>query len=99
VNLPQPIALSYPIFDSTGSIFDGGYYTVDSFATWQFTRTLECPWPPCINPLGRPIAELGSINEFQSAASSNYNGATLSMNRRIARGTYFRFSYTHARHG
>jgi hypothetical protein len=39
VNLPQPIALSYPIFDSTGSIFEGAYYTVDSFATWQFTRT------------------------------------------------------------
>jgi len=97
VNLPQPIALTYPIFDSTGSVFEGGYYTVDSFSTWQFTRTLECPWPPCINPLGRPIAQLGSINEFQSAASSNYNGATLAVNRRIARGTYFRASYTYAR--
>jgi hypothetical protein len=96
VNLPEPVALTYPIVDSTGSIFDGGFYTVDSFSTWQFTRTLECPWPPCINPLGRPIAQLGSINEFQSAASSNYNGATLSVNRRIARGTYFRVSYTYA---
>ena len=46
---------------------------------------LDCPWPPCISPLGRPIAELGSISEFQSAASSLYNGATLSLNRRIAR--------------
>jgi hypothetical protein len=97
VNLPQPIALTYPIFDSTGSIFEGGYYTVDSFATWQFTRTLDCPWPPCINPLGRPIAELGAINEFQSAASSIYNGATFSVNRRVARGTYLRLSYTYAR--
>jgi len=97
VNLPQPVALTYPVFDSTGSIFEGGSYTVDSFSTWQFTRTLQCPWPPCINPLGRPIAELGSINEFQSAASSNYNGATLSLNRRVARGTYFRLSYTYAR--
>ncbi len=97
VNLPQPSALTYPIFDSTGSIFTGGYYTVDSFATWQFTRTLDCPWPPCINPLGRPIAQLGAINEFQSAASSNYNGATLSVNRRVARGTYLRFAYTYAR--
>jgi carboxypeptidase family protein/TonB-dependent receptor-like protein len=97
VNLPQPIALTYPIFDTTGSSFESGYYTVDSFATWQFSRTLDCPWPPCINPLGRPIAQLGSINEFQSAASSNYDGATLSMNRRIARGTYFRFSYAYAR--
>jgi hypothetical protein len=96
VNLPQPTALTYPIFDSTGSIFSGSYYTVDSFATWQFSRTLDCPWPPCINPLGRPIAQLGAINEFQSAASSYYSGATLSINRRVARGTYLRFSYTYA---
>jgi Carboxypeptidase regulatory-like domain/TonB dependent receptor len=96
VNLPPPVALSYPIFDSTGSIFSGGYYTVDSFATWQFSRTLDCPFPPCINPLGRPIAQLGAINEFQSAASSVYNGATLSINRRVSRGTYLRLSYTYA---
>jgi len=96
VNLPQPVAQTYPIFDSTGSIFSGGYYTVDSFATWQFSRTLDCPFPPCINPLGRPIAQLGAINEFQSAASSVYNGATLSINRRVARGTYMRLSYTYA---
>jgi len=96
VNLPQPTALTYPIFDSTGSIFQGGYYTVDSFATWQFTRSLTCPWPPCINPLGRAIAQLGAIDEFQSAASSYYNGATLSINRRVARGSYLRLSYTYA---
>ncbi len=96
VNLPQPVALTYPIFDSTGSIFQGGYYTVDSFATWQYTASLTCPWPPCINPLGRPIAQLGAMNEFQSAASSYYNGATLSINRRVARGAYFRLSYTYA---
>ena len=97
VNLPQPTALTYPIFDSTGSIFQGGYYTVDSFATWQFTQSLTCPFPPCINPLGRPIAQLGAIDEFQSAASSYYNGATLSINRRVAHGTYLRVSYTYAR--
>jgi hypothetical protein len=96
VNLPQPLALTYPLFDSTGSIFSGGAYTVDSFSTWQFSRSLTCPWPPCINPLGRPIADLGAINVFQSAASSNYSGATLSINRRVARGTYVRFSYTYA---
>jgi hypothetical protein len=96
VNLVQPTALTYPIFDSTGSIFQGGYYTVDSFATWQYTRSLTCPFPPCINPLGRPIAQLGAINEFQSAASSYYNGATLSINRRVSRGTYLRLSYTYA---
>ncbi len=96
VNLPPPVALTYPIFNSTGSIFQNGYYTVDSFATWQFTRSLTCPFPPCINPLGRPIAQLGAIDEFQSAASSVYNGATLSINRRMARGTYLRLSYTYA---
>ncbi len=97
VNLPPPVALTYPIFDSTGSIFQNGYYTVDSFATWQFSRTLDCPFPPCISPLGRPIAQLGSINEFQSAASSVYNGGTVSINRRMARGTYLRLAYTFAR--
>jgi Carboxypeptidase regulatory-like domain len=96
VNLAQPTALTYPIFDSTGSVFTGGYYAVDSFATWQFTRSLTCPWPPCINPLGRPIAQLGAINEFQSAASSDYKGATVSITRRVARGSYLRFSYTYA---
>lgn len=96
VNLPPPVALTYPIFDSTGSIFEGGYYTVDSFATWQYTQSLTCPFPPCINPLGRPIAQLGSIDEFQSAASSVYNGATLSINRRVSRGSYLRLSYTYA---
>jgi hypothetical protein len=96
VNLPAPVASTYPIFDSTGSIFEGGYYTVDSFSTWQFTQSLTCPFPPCINPLGRPIAQLGSIDEFQSAASSYYRGATLSLNRRVSRGTYLRLSYTYA---
>ena len=43
VNLPQPIALTYPIFDAAGSIFENGYYKVDSFATWQFTRTPRLP--------------------------------------------------------
>lgn len=97
VNLPQPVASTYPIFDSTGSVFQDGYYTVSSFATWQYTRSPTCSWPPCINPLGRPIAELGAINEFQSAASSYYSGATLSINRRVARGSYLRCSYTYAR--
>jgi len=87
VNLLAPTALTYPIFDSTGSIFQNGFYTIDSFATWQFTQSLTCPFPPCINPLGRVIAQLGAINEFQSEAASNYNGATVSLNRRVTRGT------------
>jgi hypothetical protein len=97
VNLPQPVAVSYPLFDSTGTTFENGFYSIDSFATWQFTQSLTCPFPPCINPLGRPIAQLGSIDEFQSAASSLYNGATISINRRVSHGSYLRLSYTYAR--
>ncbi len=97
VNLLPPTSLNYPVFDSTGSIFQGGLYSVESFASWQFTQSLTCPFPPCINPLGRPIAQLGAINEFQSAASSLYNGATFSINRRVSRGTYLRISGTYAR--
>ena len=96
VNLPPPAALTYPIFDSTGSIFQGGTYTVDSFATWQFTQSLTCPYSPCINPLGRPIAQLGSVDEFQSEASSMYYGATFALNRRVTHGTYARISGTYA---
>jgi len=96
VNLPQPLALTYPLFDITGTQFQNGFYTVDSFATWQFSQSLTCPFPPCINPLGRPIARLGAIYEFQSAASSFYDGATLTLNRRVSRGTYLRLAYTYA---
>jgi hypothetical protein len=96
VNLLPPTALTYPIFDSTGSIFQNATYTVDSFSTWQFTQSLTCPFPPCINPLGRPIAQLGAINLFQSAASSYYSGATISINRRVSHGTYVRLSATYA---
>jgi hypothetical protein len=35
--------------------FLGAYDNVDSFSAWQFTRSLTCPFPPCINPLARPI--------------------------------------------
>ncbi len=97
VNLLPPTSLNYPVFDSTGSIFQGGLYSVDSFSSWQFSLSPTCPFPPCINPLGRPIASLGAINEFQSAASSQYNGATFSINRRVSRGTYLRISGTYAR--
>jgi hypothetical protein len=87
---------TYPVFNSIGPV-QNAFYSVDSFATWQFTQSLTCPFPPCINPLGRPIAQLGSIDEFQSAASSLYNGATVSINRRVSRGSYLRISYTYAR--
>ena len=96
VNLPAPITVSYPVYDETGTNFLGAYYDVPSFSTWQMTRSMSCPFPPCINPLARPISQLGAINEFDSAASSVYHGATLSLRRRMSDGLYFRLAYTYA---
>ena len=96
VNLPPPVNVEYPVYDSTGTNFLGTYYNVDSFSTWQLTPALTCPFPPCINPLARPIPQLGSIDEFDSAAGSVYHGATLSIRRRMSHGMYFRLAYTYA---
>jgi hypothetical protein len=97
VNLPAPAQLSYPLYDSAGATFLNQFYQVESFSTQQFTPTLSCPFPPCINPLQRPISQLGSINVFETDASSIYQGATLSVRRRMSSGIYFRLSYTYAR--
>ena len=96
VNLPPPVNVSYPVYDSSGTNFLGAYDSVDSFSTWQSTQSLTCPFPPCINPLARPIPQLGSIDVFESASSSVYNGATLSIRRRMTSGIYFMLSYTFA---
>jgi Carboxypeptidase regulatory-like domain/TonB dependent receptor-like, beta-barrel len=95
VNLPIPQQVTYPVYDDSG-INLLGMYDVDSFSTWQSTRSLTCPFPPCINPLNRPIAQLGAINVFESAASSIYQGMTVSVRRRMTHGVYFRMGYTFA---
>ena len=95
VNLPNPTEVQYPIFDSSGlNIL--GYGDVETFSTWQFSQSLTCPYPPCINPLARPIPQQGSINVFESAGSSVYHGATLSIKRQMTHGLYFRLAYTYA---
>jgi TonB-dependent receptor-like protein len=96
LNLPPPVNVSYPVYDPSGTNFLGTYDSVDSFSTWQSTPSLTCLFPPCINPLARPIPQLGSINVFESAASSVYNGATPSIRRRMTSGIYFMLSYTFA---
>ena len=97
INLPQPVLVQYPVFDPSGTTFLGDYYSVDSFATWQFSRSLSCPFPPCVNPLARPIPQIGAINVFESEASSDYQGFTVSVRRRMTNGLYFRAAYTWAR--
>jgi len=95
VNLRPPTNVQYPIFDSSG-VNLLGYGSVETFATWQFTSSQTCPFTPCINPLARPIPQLGSIDVFESEASSVYHGATFSLRRRMTHGLYFRLGYTYA---
>ncbi|MBV9610452.1 MAG: TonB-dependent receptor, partial [Acidobacteria bacterium] len=95
VNLPPPTVVDYPVFDQSGA-FTGNYYPVASFSQWQFTRTLTCPFPPCLDPLQRPISGVGAIEQFDSAASSVYHGMTVSVRRRMTNGFYFRLAYTWA---
>jgi hypothetical protein len=95
MNLPSPMVVSYPVFDDSGNNLLG-YYSVDSFSTWQLSDSMTCPWPPCINPLQRPIPQLGAINVFESAATSTYHGLTASLRRRMTHGLYFRLAYTYA---
>jgi hypothetical protein len=51
---------------------------------------------PCINDVQRPIAALGSINVFESEASSMYNACTLSARRRFSSGFAMNLAYTWA---
>ncbi len=96
VNLPPPVEVRYPVYDDNGAFLDQ-YYTVNSFSTWQMTRTISCPFPPCINDVARPIPEVDAINVFESVASSVYHGLTMAVRRRMTRGIYFRLGYTWAR--
>jgi len=95
VNLPPPTHVEYPVYDASG-VNLLGYGAVDSFAPWQLASSLTCPYPPCINPLARPIPQLGSIDVYESAASSVYHGTTISIRRQMTHGLYFSLGYTYA---
>ena len=71
-------------------------YSVESFSTWQTSSSLSYPFPPCINPLHRPISQLGAIDQFESAASSVYHGDGFLAQADGRRGLYFRLAYTWA---
>jgi hypothetical protein len=42
------------------------------------------------------MAQLGAVDQYESAASSVYHGLTVSLNKRMSRGMSFRLSYTWA---
>ncbi|HZP23805.1 MAG TPA: TonB-dependent receptor [Terriglobales bacterium] len=96
VNLPAPVITQYPVYTDNGSVYLG-MYNVASFATWQTTPSLTCPYPPCINPVQRPNPRLGAINSFESQSSSIYNGMTVSLKRVLNHGMYFQVGYTLAK--
>ena len=95
VNLPPPTYYSYPIYDSNGNLQDS-MYNVESFSTWQTTKSLNCPYPPCINDMARLVPQLDAVDQFESAASSIYHGMTVSLHKRMSHGVYFRVAYTWA---
>lgn len=96
-NLPAPTVVGYPVFSDDGSVFLGQYLPVATFSTWQTMKTVDCPFPPCINDIQRPIAQLDSINSFESESSSVYNGLTFSLKRQVSRGLFLRVGYTFAK--
>src|SRR5450631_3388513 len=96
MNLPPPTYYSYPIYDSTGNALPNQLYNVKSFVTWQTSQSISCPYPPCINPVNRPVAQLGAVDQFESVASSVYHGMTVSLHKRMSGGIYFRMAYTWA---
>ena len=74
-----------------------GMDDIASFATWQTTRSVDCPYPPCINDVQRPDPRLGIINSFESQSSSVYSGLTVSLKRQMPNGVFFRIGYTFAK--
>jgi hypothetical protein len=96
VNLPSPTDYNYPIYDPTGTTFQNQFYNVESFATWQTSYSISCPYPPCLNTVDRPILQLGAIDQFESSGASVYHGATVSLHKRMSGSFYFRLAYTWA---
>ncbi len=95
-NLPKPKITEYPVYDDQ-SVFTGQYYSVESFATWQTKRSVDCPYPPCLNDVQRPDPRLGTINSFESAANSTYNGVTVLLKGQVNRQFFIRAGYTFAK--
>ena len=95
-NLPKPKITEYPVYDDQ-SVFTGDYYSVASFADWQTRRSIDCPYPPCLNDVQRPDPRLGTINSYESEANSAYNGLTLLLKGQVGKELSLRVGYTFAK--
>jgi hypothetical protein len=96
LNLPAPTIVDYPVYNENGTVLLG-MSPVASFATWQTTPSVTCPYPPCLSPVQRPNPQLGAINSYESESSSVYNGMTVSLKRTMSHGMYFQVGYTLAK--
>ena len=96
VNLPKPTITEYPVYNDTGSVFLGSTMSPRS-ATWQTTPSVDCPYPPCINPVQRPIRDWAPSTLSRAQSSSIYNGLTVSVKRQLSHGMYFQVGYTLAK--
>ena len=94
--LAQAEDLEYPVYNDQ-SVFTGDYYSVASFATRQTKRSIDCPYPPCLNHVQRPDPRLGTINSFESAATSIYNGFTVLLKGQLGKQVFIRAGYTLAK--
>ncbi len=99
VNLPPPTYYSYPIVDSADAAIPHAFYNVKSFATCRATaRKLQ--YQLSVSAVHQhagsaPYPRLGNL-PVESAASSLYNGMTVSMYKRMSRGIHIRLAYTWA---
>lgn len=96
VNLPEPIEVLYPVYGNDET-FSGDYLPVASFGAWETTRSLSCPFPPCIADPARPVPQIGAINVFETVGTSIYDALTVSARKRMAKGFSFRLAYTFAK--
>src|SRR5207249_11314551 len=68
----RSVNVTYPVYDASGNSFLGTYYDVASFSSWQFSPSVTCAFPPCINPLVRPISQLGAVDRKSTRLNSSH---------------------------
>ena len=97
VNLPPPTPVTYPVYDAVGR--QPARLLHRGFLRHLGARpaSLSCPFPPCLGDVQRPTPQLGSVNVFESSATSIYHGLTVSLRRRMHHGFGMRLAYTWAR--
>jgi hypothetical protein len=72
------------------------FYNVESFATWQTTSASVARFRSASAHYLRPISRLGQSTSFRVRPRAFITGVTVSPQKRMSRGVYFRLAYTWA---